>query len=316
MYRRHFIKTLSTAAAGAAVAPWLSSCQSTPAAAKEKPMFFKISLAEWSLHNTIRSGKMTNLDFPGVAKKEFGIDAVEYVNQFFMDKAKDMTYLKDLKMRCDDIGVKSVLIMCDAEGELGDVDATRRNQAVENHKKWVEAAQFLGCHCIRVNALGEGTSEEVASAAVDGLINLSEFAKPFGIKIIVENHGGYTGRDGWLASVMQRVNRPECGILPDFGNFCAKWEGAPWETPCVEMSDRYVVTQQFMPYAVGVSAKSYDFDAEGNCIETDYRRMLKIVKDGGYTGHIGIEYEGTKMGEYEGIRATQALLKKVGAELG
>jgi sugar phosphate isomerase/epimerase len=308
MQRRNFLHTAAALAAGW---PLRSLAQAQPAA----PMFFKISLAEWSLHRTLRAGKMTNLDFPLVAKRDFGIEAVEYVNQFFMDKAKNMPYLRDLKQRCDDNGVRSVLIMCDAEGELGVLSKKKRKKAVENHYKWVEAAKFLGCHSIRVNTLGEGTKEQVANAAVDALTRLSTFAKSFDINVIVENHGGYSGHDGWLAAVIRKVNMDNCGILPDFGNFCMRYEGAQWETPCAEWADRYVVTQQFMPFAKGVSAKSNNFDANGSCVETDYDRMMAIVKAGGYRGYVGIEYEG-KLEEYDGIRATKALLERVGAKLG
>lgn len=308
--RRAFLMRSAVLAAGL---PFVKNGQAFTAAA---PMFFRISLAEWSLHRTLRAGKMTNLDFPIVAKRDFGIEAVEYVNQFFKDKAQDKAYLRDLKQRCDDNGVRSLLIMCDGEGELGELDKNKRRQAVENHYKWVEAAQFLGCHSIRVNTLGSGSEKAVAKASVDALRRLSDFAKPYNINVIVENHGGYSGYDGWLARVMRRVNRPNCGILPDFGNFCVRYEGAPWSTPCAEWTDRYKVTTQFMPYAKGVSAKSYDFDAKGNCVETDYDRMMRIVKDSGYRGYVGIEYEGNQLDEYAGIRATKTLLERVGAQLG
>lgn len=277
-------------------------------------LFFKISLAEWSLHRALFAGKMTNLDFPAKAKNDFGIDAIEYVNQFFKDKARDKTYLADLKKRCDDNGVKSLLIMCDGEGWLGDADPKKRQEAVENHYKWVEAAQFLGCFCIRVNAGGQGSATEVAAQAVDGLRKLTEFGKQHGVAVIVENHGSHSSNGKWLADVIRRVDMKECGILPDFGNFCTKWKGSDYGE-CAEQYDRYLGVQEFMPFAKDVSAKAYDFDAQGNCVETDYRRMLKIVKDAGYRGYIGIEYEGNKLGEEEGIRATLALLKKVGAEV-
>jgi sugar phosphate isomerase/epimerase len=314
-HRRQFVKTLAILSAGAVLAPSLLESCGTGRAAADSGMFFNISLAEWSLNKAIRGGKMSNLDFPVVAKRDFGIEAIEYVNQLFMDKAKDTKYLKELDMRCKDNGVKSLLIMCDREGDMGDTDAKGRMQTVENHKKWVEAAKFLGCHSIRVNAAGKGEKAEVAKAAVESLGKLSEFAKPFGINVIVENHGGYSGYDGWLAGVMKSVNMSNCGILPDFGNFCMRYEGAAWETPCMEWSDRYEVTRQFMPYAKAVSAKAHDFDAQGNCVETDYMRMMKIVKDGGYRGYVGIEYEGSKLDEYAGIRATKALLEKVGKAL-
>lgn len=280
-----------------------------------KDLFFKISLAEWSLHKTIWDGKLTNMDFPAKAKNDFGISAVEYVNQFFHDKAKDQTYLGELKTRCNDLGVTSVLIMIDNEGAMADADAAKRVAAVENHYKWVEAAKFLGCHSIRVNCFGEGAAEEMAKTAAESLRKLSEFAQPFGINVIVENHGGFSSNGQWLAGVMQSVGLPNCGTLPDFGNFCVRREkGDMWESPCVEEYDRYKGVEEMMPFAKGVSAKTMGFDAAGNCAETDYVKMLPIVKKAGYTGHIGIEYEG-EIPEDDGIRATKALLEKVGAQL-
>ncbi|NJM24365.1 MAG: TIM barrel protein [Bacteroidia bacterium] len=288
--------------------------------AKSNEPFFKISLAEWSFHKALFGNQMTNLDFPGKAKNDFGITGIEYVNQFFKDKAKDQAYLADLKQRCDDLGVTSVLIMCDGEGELGNADEKLRVQAVENHHKWVEAAKFLGCHSIRVNAAGTGTAEEVAKAAADGLHRLSTFAKDFGIGVIVENHGSYSSNGQWLSGVISSVGLDNCGTLPDFGNFCINRTQPETNTPegwantkCLEEYDRYKGVQELMPFAKGVSAKTYTFDEQGNCVETDYDQMLKIVKAAGYNGYIGIEYEGSELSEVEGILATKALLERVGA---
>ena len=278
-----------------------------------KDVFFKISLAEWSLHRMLQDKKLDHLDFPAKAKNDFGISAVEYVNQFFFDKAKDSAYLTELKKRCDDNGVTSVLIMCDNEGGMADTDAKKRKQAVENHYKWADAAKFLGCHSIRVNCFGEGTREEVAKAGTDGLHQLSEYAQQVGVNVIVENHGGYSSDGQWLSKVITDVGMTNCGTLPDFGNFCVRREkGDMWESKCMEWYDRYKGTTEILPFAKGVSAKSYDFDASGNCIETDYENMLKIVKASGYTGYIGVEYEGSVLSEEEGIRATKALLEKFG----
>jgi sugar phosphate isomerase/epimerase len=324
MNRNNFLKSLGLITVGSTLGTsMLSSCSSksesdsssdttaTASTAKPKDMFFKISLAQWSLHKTLFEGKLNNLDFPAKAKNDFGISAVEYVNQFFKDKAKDQAYLGDLKKRCQDNGVTSVLIMIDGEGGLGDTKKAQRMTAVENHKKWVEAAKFLGCHSIRVNAHGEGTAEEVSKAATDGLRSLSEFAKDFNIGVIVENHGGYSSNGQWLSNVIASTKMDNCGTLPDFGNFCLKRE----KDECVESYDRYKGTEELMKYAKGVSAKANDFDANGNCVETDYARILPIVKNAGYTGHIGIEYEGNKLSEEEGIRATKALLEKVGMQI-
>jgi sugar phosphate isomerase/epimerase len=316
--RRTFITQISSLTAGLTLLPALETFAALPA----KKLFFEISLAEWSFNKSIYAGKMSNLDFPVKARKEFGISTVEYVNTLFFDKthkftenATNQTYLKELLMRCKDNGVKNHLIMCDAEGDLGVTDDTQRKQSVENHKKWLEAAKFLGCATIRVNARGEGPAEDVKKAAVDGLGRLSELAKPMNLNVIVENHGEYSSNGKWLASVIKEVNMPNCGTLPDFGNFCIKHsqpKDNTEETKCLDEYDRYLGTQEMMPFAKGVSAKSYDFNGKGEVIETDYVRMLKIVKDAGFKGYIGIEYEGSKLSEEEGIRKTKALLEKLG----
>jgi sugar phosphate isomerase/epimerase len=263
---------------------------------------FRISLAEWSLHRTIFSKQLDNLDFPRAARRDFGVEAVEFVNQFFMDKANDAGYLRELKKRASSEGVKLLLIMCDREGALGDPDENKRKQAVENHYKWVEAARYLGCHSIRVNAQSSGSYDEQIDRAADGLRRLVEFGAKHKINVIVENHGGLSSNGAWLASVMKKVDHPRCGTLPDFGNF-RLGDGKEY--------DRYQGVRELMPFAKGVSAKSHDFDDAGNETRTDYRRMMKIVMDAGYRGYVGIEYEGSRLGESEGIRATKRLLERI-----
>jgi sugar phosphate isomerase/epimerase len=324
MNREQFLRSLGLTTLGLTLgSSVLSSCggktssestaDSTATAAQNQPKdpFFKISLAEWSLHKALFNKEFENLDFPAKAKNEFGISAVEYVNQFFKDKAKDEKYLAELKKRCEDNGVTSVLIMIDGEGEMADLNAKKRNQAVENHYKWVDAAKFLGCHSIRVNCYGEGAPEEVAKAGTEALRKLSEYAQKDNIGIIVENHGGMSSNGQWLGSVIKNVGLQNCGTLPDFGNFCIKRT----ENGCAEEYDRYKGVEEMMPYAKGVSAKSNNFDAQGNCVETDYNKMLSIVKAAGYNGYVGIEYEGQQLSEPEGIKATKALLERVGAQL-
>jgi L-ribulose-5-phosphate 3-epimerase len=296
--RRQFLTQSALLAAGAALAP-------VTFAAEEKPLF-DISLAEWSLHKTLFGGKLDNLDFAKTAKEQFGIHAVEFVNQFFKDKAKNAEYLADLKKRAGDLGVKLLLIMIDGEGALGDASLAKRNQAVENHFKWVEAAKALGCHSIRVNAASGGSYEDQVHRAADGLRALTEFAAPHEINVIVENHGGLSSNGEWLASVIQKVDHKRCGTLPDFGNFNLG-DGKQY--------DRYKGVTELMPFAKAVSAKSHDFNEAGDEIHTDYRKMMKIVLDHGYHGHVGIEYEGGKIGEAEGILATKKLLEKVRTEL-
>ena len=308
MNRRNFIKTTTLLSSGLSFSGLF--------AFKKKKMPFKISLAEWSLHRSIRSNMIDHMDFYDITKNKFGLSAVEYVNSFFFDKAGDKNYLNEMKMRADDLGIESLLIMCDNEGSLGDPDPIARTKAVENHYKWAEAAKLLGCHSIRVNAyLTEslhgtlpadysttGSYENQINLAADGLRRLTEYGDTLGINTIVENHGGLSSNGQWLAAVMEKVDHPRVGTLPDFGNF--RIQGEEWY-------DRYKGVEELMPYAKAVSAKSHDFDSQGNEINTDYYKMMNIVLDAGYSGYVGIEYEGSKLDEMAGIQATKDLLEKV-----
>ena len=294
MNRREFVASLAAAGIG-----------SSFAFASQKKELFEISLAQWSLHKAIFGKKMDAGDFPKVSKEEFGINAVEYVNQFYKEKKKDDGYVKELRKKCDDLNVKSVLIMCDGEGQLGDADEMKRKLAVENHYRWVEWAKTLGCHSIRVNAGSSGSYEEQMNRASDGLRMLSEWAGKMQINVIVENHGGLSSNGAWLAATIKKVGHPGCGTLPDFGNFRVSKD---------EEYDRYKGVLELMPYAKGVSAKTHDFDAKGNETKTDYRKMMKIVMDANYHGFVGIEYEGSKLSEPDGIRATKKLLETVRTE--
>ncbi|TVQ81357.1 MAG: sugar phosphate isomerase/epimerase [Phycisphaeraceae bacterium] len=270
--------------------------------AQEREPLFRISLAQWSLHRTLRAGDLEHLDFPRSSREDFGIEAVEYVNTFFARGADD-AYIAELRKRCDDMGVRSLLIMCDSEGALGDPDEEKRSEAVSNHHKWVEAAAALGCHSIRVNAQSRGDFEEQQKLTADGLRRLCEFADPHEINVIVENHWGLSSNAAWVVGVMELVDHPRCGTLPDFGNFDPK------------VYDRYQGVQEMMAWAKGVSAKSYDFDeTSGEETEIDYRRMLKIVLLSGYRGFIGIEYEGRRLSERDGILATKSLLERLREE--
>jgi L-ribulose-5-phosphate 3-epimerase len=268
---------------------------------------FSISLAQWSLHQALFAGYIQSIDFPRISKEQFGINAVEYVNSFFPGRQPTLEFVQDLKKRCNDLGVTSLLIMCDGEGNLGDPDNSKRTTAIENHYKWIDAAVDLGCHSIRVNAQSEGTPDEQRKLAVDGLLRLTQHAETKNINIIVENHGGMSSNGAWLSSVMLEVNHPRCGTLPDFGNFILNWETR-------EEYDRYKGVGELMPFAKAVSAKSNDFDDSGNEIHTDYRKMLGIVLDAGYRGWIGVEYEGTNVGEFEGIIRTRDLLRTIRSE--
>ena len=291
----------STAAAGIAVA--MDTVSPRALLAAEREPLFKISIAEWSFHRAITVKRtMTNLDFPVVAKRDYGIEAIEYVNRLFFGKGRDKAYLTELKQRCDDNGVRSVLIMCDDEGDLGAPNEATRRKAVENHHKWVEAAKFLGCHSIRVNARSAGSYEEQMVRTADGLRQLSEFADPYGINVIVENHGGLSSNAAWLTATIRKVKLPNCGTLPDFGNF---------QVSRNDEYDRYKGVAELMPYAKGVSAKSREFNEAGDEVQTDFYKMMKIVLDSGFHGYVGIEWEGEKPDEMEGVRLTHRLLEQV-----
>lgn len=276
-----------------------------------KKLPYKISLAQWSLHKAFFGGALDPLNFAKVAREEFDIDGIEYVNQFFKDKAKDTAYLNQLNTIASDHGVTQVLIMCDGEGLLGDSDGAKRTQAVENHYKWVDAAHHLGCHSIRVNAGGQGSMDELAEAVVDGLGRLSEYGAQAGVNVIVENHGGFSSNGMWLSDVISKVGKPNCGTLPDFGNFCierAKMGDGSWD--CQNEYDRYKGMEELMPFAKGVSAKAYAFDAAGDETTIDFHRIMDTVMKAGYHNWVGIEFEGPE-DEMSGIRKTRDLLLKI-----
>lgn len=287
----------------------------TPPKEVAKP-FFKLSLAQWSLHKAIKSGELSPLDFAQKAK-ELGFDGLEYVSQLYTDELKKDTdpkkamqqLLETLKAKSEEHDIQNLIIMIDHEGDLAAINEKERNEAVEKHKKWVDAAQFLGCHSVRVNLFGTDDSNLWVGTSIDGLNKLSEYAATKNINVIVENHGYLSSNAALLVEVMQKVNKSNCGTLPDFGNFCLKREGGErWGTKCIEEYDKYQGVQEMMPFAKAVSAKSYDFDNDGNETTIDFPKMLEIINKSGYSGFIGVEYEGDRLNEEEGIAATRDLL--------
>jgi|AntRauTorckE5430_2_1112549.scaffolds.fasta_scaffold04432_3 sugar phosphate isomerase/epimerase len=331
MKRRNFIKKSGQTALGLGLfgsMNLLSGCenkveesaQGQEQGEQSTDLFFKMSLAQWSFHRALglNDEEKVTLDHLDFAKKarEMGFEGVEYVTHFFKDKAEDEKYLAEMKKRAADNDIQSLLIMVDGEGDLAIKDDAERTKGIENHYKWVEAAHFLGCHSIRVNVFGDGTAAEMTENAKDSLTRLSEYAAKESINVLVENHGGMSSDADWMANVMKEVNMKNCGMLPDFGNFCLEREGGErWGAACVKEYDKYKGVELFMPYAKAVSAKSYNFDESGEETVIDYKRMLKIVKDGGYTGFIGVEYEGDVHSEEDGIKLTKALLEKAGKEV-
>ncbi|MDX1740883.1 MAG: sugar phosphate isomerase/epimerase family protein [Rhodothermales bacterium] len=319
MDRRKFIAS-GTAAAGALalVGPACLSKKQDEVEARmlstDAPdVLFGISLAQWSLHRMLQSGELSNLEFAAKARQEFDIGAIEFVSRFFDGRERETEYLSELQQRAADADVKMLLIMVDGQGNLGSPDTDVRRTAVENHFKWVQAAKYLGCHSIRVNAMYNDEAveaEEQLKLSADGLRQLAEFADGLEINVLVENHGALSSNGQWLAGVMTAVDHPRCGTLPDFGNFCL--DGSPYPPEnCRDMYDPYTGTTELMPFAKAVSAKSYEFSENGDESVLDYERLMRIVLDAGYRGYVGIEYEGSTLPEDQGIIATRDLLLRL-----
>ena len=298
--------------AGASVAAGVASLGSARPDAAAEPLY-KISLAEWSINRPLFDGRMQHLDFAKIAKSA-GIEAIEYVNQFFKDKATDAAYLKEMNTRAKGEGVTQVLIMCDQEGSLGDPDGAKRQTAVENHYKWVEAAKTLGCHAIRVNGYSSGTPDEQMKLVADGMRKLVEFADKHAINVVIENHGGLSSNAKWLVQTIKLVNHPRAGTLPDFGNFRIAGPSRTNPDIKVESYDSYVGVAEMMPLAKGVSVKPQVWDFKGNNTDIDLHRMMKIVVDAGYRGHAGIEH-GTEGKELDSIKELRQQLETVRDQL-
>ncbi len=318
--RRTFLKNTAYTATAFSLGG-LTACSNpnsnTPKMASKKSIPpLKISLAQWSLNRAFFANELDAKDFANIAKNDYDIAAVEYVNGFYKEQANDESFWQDMNNRAKQAGVKNLLIMVDEEGDLGNNNDAERQKAVENHYKWVNAAKILGCHSIRVNAFGSDSEEELHNALVDGMGQLCDYAAKEHINILIENHGLFSSNGKFITNVIKTANRPNFGTLPDFGNWCLneKW-GSTQNNKCSEVYDRYQGVAEFLPYAKGYSAKSYKFDANGNETIIDYKKMLQIAKDGGYDGYIGIEFEGEDMAEPDGIRATKALIEKVWAEI-
>ncbi|MBT8220649.1 MAG: sugar phosphate isomerase/epimerase [Bacteroidia bacterium] len=305
MKRRDFLIASATTAGVITLSPLLiTGCQ------KPKKTL-KISLAQWSLHRAFENGDLHPRDFANISMDTYGIDAVEYVGSFYNTYAENLQFWTFMQRRAENAGVQSLLIMVDDEGDIGSADDLTRNTAVENHYKWVDAAKVLGCHSIRVNAFGASDRTTFKNAIVDGMGKLTDYAAGEGINVLIENHGLLSSDGQLIAEIIQQVGKPNLGTLPDFGNWCtsAKWGGTEGE--CDETYDIYKGVADLLPYAKGVSAKSYDFDEKGDQIKIDYYKMLKMVRNSDYDGHIGIEYEGQSLSEHDGILATKALIEKI-----
>ncbi len=305
--RRKFLALSAASGLSAALSPTVNFAS----AQMHNTSPLRISLAQWSLHRAYGNNSLKPQNFAADAKNMFNINAVEYVADFYKEQKNQASFWKKMNTLASDNGVTNLLIMVDGEGELGSSLDMERKTAVENHFPWVEAAHEMGCHSIRVNAFGKGTDTQIKRALVDGLGRLTEFSAQAGINILIENHGLQSSNAAFIVDVIKKVDNPYLGTLPDFGNWCLSKEwGGTENNSCPYIYDPYRGVAEFMPFAKGVSAKAYAFGADGNETQMDYRRLLEIVRDSGFNGHIGIEYEGQALGEIDGIKATHKLLQE------
>lgn len=313
MKRKEFIKLASTGALGISSLGYIS-CES------QKELFFKLSLAQWSFHNLFQSGQKSPYEFAKISK-ELGFQGIEYVSQFYPNVSTDKSAFSEFVNRNKDLSneneVENVLVMIDDEnGNLADEDDNKRNDSIEMHKNWINAAAEIGCSSARLNLYGSKNIEIWKSLSIDSLTKLGEHAKSLNINVIVENHGQLSSNIPVLMEVINGVNMKNCGTLPDFGNFCmVSGYGNIFGGECPEIYDLYKGVEEMMPKAYAVSAKSNDFDSNGNEKTIDYEKMLRIVKNFGYNGFIGVEYEGSRLSEIDGIKATRDLLIKIGQSI-
>ncbi|ETN94558.1 Sugar phosphate isomerase/epimerase [Zhouia amylolytica] len=329
MKRRIFIKNTSQFGLALSVLG-ITSCadnkkkkepENTVTIEDPKDPFFKLSLAQWSVHKMIHNNELDPMNFAAKAS-EWGFAGLEYVNHLYNKELDKNTNLAlsvnklttELNKRSKDNNVENLIMMVDLPGDIGSLasgDSAMRKKAIESHQLWADASAALGCHSMRVNLHGNSELEGWKNFSAESLAKLSEYAAQQNLNIIVENHGGFSSNGQYLSEVMKTVDMDNCGTLPDFGNFCIKKENGE----CVDEYDRYTGLKELLPYAKGVSAKSYDFDAEGNETTIDYQKALQLVKDSGYSGFIGVEYEGGRLSEEDGIKATRDLLIRIGSAL-
>ena len=288
MKRRQFIQTTGSALLAAGAMGGIAEGSETVVKGK-----FDISVAAWSWHKMLFAGEVKQIDQPRLVR-EAGAKGLELVNSFFPSPQYD--YLNKLKKTAADEGVKILLIMCDGEGNMSSPDFRERRQAVINHKKWLDIAAVLGCHSIRCNSGHQDNAEEGMKFAADSFNELAAYARQYGLNVTIENHWGLSSDPKWLCGLMDMVGVDNFGTLPDFGNF-------------PEEVDRYDAVEAMMKYAKAVSAKCYDFGPDGKETKIDFDRMMKIVFDAGYHGFVGVEYEGNRLSELEGIKACVKLLK-------
>ncbi len=300
MDRRHFIQTSGGALAATAAVANLSE------GAHHVKGKFDISIAAWSWNKMFR-GKNNFVNRPMADQidlaKEAGVTGLELVNQYFQSPTN--RYLNGFKKKADDEGIKILLVMIDGETDMNSPDLKDRKQAFIDHRKWVDIAAVLGCHSVRCNAgyfSGNISSEDSMKYAAESFSELSEYAMQYNMNVIIENHGGLSSDPEWLVGLMKMVDRNNFGTLPDFGNF-------PHDNHQYKI-DIYKAVDRMMPYAKAVSAKCFDFDEDGNEKFIDFEKMMEIVFKHNYHGYVGVEYEGGRLNDIEGVAACIKLLKR------
>jgi sugar phosphate isomerase/epimerase len=274
----------------------------SPLLASQNQRGFKISLNESSFHQSLKQKKIDHLDLAGIARKEFGIDAIEYVTSYFSEHAADEKYIKRMNRRAAEEGVRQILIVVNDAGEIADADAGMRKAAIKNHLPWIDLAKTLGCHSVCVKAAGEGTVPEQLKRSADSLAELAEYAKDRRIHVLACCNCSQSWKPETFLDLLKAVDSPNVGLYPSFSGF--------------NTDDPYSALEQLMPFAKGVRANAKDFDEKGNETSIDFSRMVQIVLAPGYRGHVSIQYQGTKLDEINGVRATKALLDRALAAAG
>lgn len=296
MNRRHALKNIVALTAAAPFAPTRLRADS------HKP-WLKLAVQQYSFNRQLRSGELDLLDFPKTVVNGTGIRALEYFNGHMEDKVGNTRYFKELRKRTNDLDATNTMILLRSKPALDSPDPSIRNAAIEGYRPWLEAMRILGGDCVRVDVRSQGDAEAQKQHAINGLRALCKVAdQEFdGMNIVVENHGGHSGNGKWVAEVMKAVNLDNCGTLPDFQNF--------------KDYDPYLGVEEMMPWAKIICAKAKDFDSAGNETNVDFRRMLRIVKDAGFSGYIGIEFEGHGVDPVKGINLTRDLILKIMNEM-
>jgi len=321
---------------------------------------YKLSLAQFSLARYISQSGYDVYSFAETAH-ELGFQGLEYLSvaykggffqpnsNFGLADAKKVA--KESLKRSNDFGLKNLLIMVDGEGNLANIDRKYNDNSVENHKKWIDCASEMGCHSIRVNLDSDGSLDDWTNNSVESLNKLCEYAKSFGLNIIIENHTTYSGSGGesfaanpeYIINVIKKVDFENIGALPDFGNWCQSFKKrdrselisrfrdnnekddepkvkitSSYFSTCNKMYDIYEGVSKLLPYAKAVSAKVNSFDENGEDLDIDYTKMLKVIKDSNYSGYIGVEQQASfedNIDPIQAINLTKELLFKSWSKL-